>query len=494
MERICRMGYCVVVSVLCLCVCAGSAWSDGETVATEGRTITVGGRSFEVPASRVSSEPSAAFEAALADLKSRFADHAPLSIVGSRITDNTAITPGSITRAVTDNGRTQRISIAGSTADVADPVAGQRVVVANALMEYRAAQGAQPAGWADITNQGARVGSVACNVTIGNSTTSVAVVGVDRKPVSAPQQGEPTTVVYRNMVYQWQAGTDGSAGQWKNITYNVVPAANVHAGSYEQAILVDGDQVRALIVTQVPAAEGSEYVVLGTQVYKWDGGSNTYNAVIAGTGEDSHPKILEGAVSATVRLSNGTEVEDVPVFGGVPSAAGADNGDICVVRNTDTGRESVYIFDAESNAWQRSIATLSLSAKIDRASMVVDVTIDGVVHEDAAVVTHLPQEHTQGQDIIVVRNLLGKEKVYQWDEESKKWTRLDDAPELGHVYQQFKVDLPGEDFTGTARLVASADEIERPRQGSIVAVTDATGNAAKLYRYNNGEWKLIKEL
>ncbi|MDD4940903.1 MAG: hypothetical protein PHS64_04540 [Candidatus Omnitrophica bacterium] len=492
MERIYRMGYCAGVLVLCVCACASSAWSDEETVATEGRTITVGGRSFEVPASRVSAEPSAAFEAALADLKRRFAEHAPLSIVGSRITDNTAITPGSITRAVTDNGRTQRISIAGSTADVANPVAGQRVVVANALMEYRAAQGTQPAGWADITNQGARAGSVACNVTIGSSTTSVAVV--DRKPINAPQQGEPTTVVYGNMVYQWQAGTDGSSGQWKNITYSVVPAANVQAGSYEQAILVEGDQARALIVTQVPAAEGSEYVVLGTQVYKWDDGANTYNAVIAGTGEDSHPKILEGAVSAIVRLSNGTEVEDVPVFGGVPSSAGADNGDICIVRNIDTGRESVYIFDAESNAWQRSIATLSLSAKIDRASMAVDVTIDGVVHEDAAVVMHLPQEHTQGRDIIVVRNLLGKEKVYQWDEESKKWTRLDDAPELGHVYQQFKIDLPGEDFSGTARLVASTDEIERPRQGLIVAVTDATGNAAKLYRYNNGEWKLIKEL
>lgn len=492
MERIHRMGYCFGVLVLCLCVCAGLARANGDTSSNPDRSITVGGRSFEVPASRLSSENSARFADALAELKSRFADHAPLSIIGSRINDSAGITPGSITRAVTDNGRTQRIQVVGSTGDIANPVAGRRVVVANALMEYRAAQGTQPAGWVDITNQGSRVGSVVCKVTIGSNTTSVAVV--DRKPVNAPQQGEPTTVVYGNMVYQWQAGTDGSSGQWKNITYSLVPAADVEAGSYEQAILVEGDQVQALIVTQVPAAEGAEYVVVGTQVYKWNDASNKYVALESGTGEDSHPKILAGAVSATVRLSNGTEVEDVPVFENVPSATGADNGDLCVVRDAHTGRASVYVFDAESQTWERSRATYSLAAKIDRASMTADVTIDGVAHADVPVVTLLPQEHAQGQDIIVVRNPLGKEKVYQWDEETKKWTRLDDAPELGNVYQQFKVDLPGDDFTGTAQLVASTDEIERPRQGMIVAVTDAAGNAAKLYRYTNGEWKLIKEL
>ncbi len=497
MYRIQKLLCMVVVLFLSFSVCAGVAVCDDESPSADTRTINVGGRTFEVPASRISADNipsfSSSFQDALADMKSRFAEQVPLSVIGARINNDTAVTPGSISQAVNIANRTQRIPVVGSAADIANPVAGQRIITGGKLMEYRAAEGTQPAGWVNITSQGAAVGNVVVSVTTGNSTAPVPVV--TSRPAGAPAEGEPTKVVYRNMVYEWQAGSEDHPGYWKNVTYNVVPAASVEANSHEQAILVNGEQAQALIVTQVPAAEGSEYIVMGSQVYRWDDAGNKYVAVTTGTGEDEHPKIIDGAVTATVHLSGGAEVTDVPVYSQVPAVTGAHNGDACVVVNPTNGRELVYIFDSESNAWERSTASYSLSATVDRASAVADVTIDGVLHEDVKVVAHLPEEHTQGQDIIVVRSpFFGREKVYVWNAQTNSWDRVAQAAELGKIYQQFAVMLPGGEFTASAQVVGSVDEISRPRQGQVVAVTDASGNADKLYRYDNGEWKLIKEL
>jgi hypothetical protein len=177
----------------------------------------------------------------------------------------------------------------------------------------------------------------------------------------------------------------------------------------------------------------------------------------------------------------------------LPAATGADDGDACVLVDAGTGRTAVYIFDESAGNWERSIATFAVGARIDRASASADVTIDGVEHEDVPVVTRLPAEHTQGTDTLVIRDILGRETVYNWDAESSAWERVAAAPEMGNVYQRFTVELPGGNFTGRAQVVASTSEITRPMPGQVVAVTGTDGNVASLQRYVNGEWVTIHE-
>ncbi|HUM61256.1 MAG TPA: hypothetical protein PLA31_07450 [Clostridia bacterium] len=488
MERIQK---CTVFLVILLCsvtMAAGQLWATEPSAGETDGTMTVGGHTFQMPSSRFDSEYSSAFRDALDNARTRFSEM-PLSFVGSRITQSTEVNPGGIFQQVTIGGSSQRVPVVGATGDISNPTAGQTFSVGGRLMQYQAAQGTQPAGWIDITDKGARVTGISCDVRIGTATVSVPVV--DSRPTTAPGEGDPNRVIFRGMVYEYQPGTGGAAGRWENISYERVPAASVAAGSYEQTIMVGGEEVQAGLAAQVPATHGSEYVVVGSQVYRWSATSNKYEVVQTGDGEGANPRIVSGSVTATVQLPGGSEATDVPVVSQVPAATGFDDGDMCVVQ--DGNRTSVYIFDEEAGSWQRSIATFTVGAQIDRDTMSADVTIDGVEHEDVPVVTHLPAQHTQGQDTVVIRDILGRESVYNWDADSNSWMRVAAAAEMGNVYQQFSVDLPGGTVTGRAQVVTSTDEIARPVHGQIVAVVDAAGEVQGLYRYDRNQWKLVHE-
>ncbi|MFA5101014.1 MAG: hypothetical protein WC547_09055, partial [Candidatus Omnitrophota bacterium] len=369
MERIQK---CTVFLVILLCsvtMAAGQLWAT-EPPAGEDGTMTVGGHTFQMSSSRFDSEYSSAFRDALDNARTRFSE-APISFLGSRITQSTEVNPGGIFQQVTTGGSSQRIPVFGATGNISNPTAGQTVSVSGRLMQYQAAQGTQPARWTDITDRGARVTGISCEVRIGSATVSVPVV--NSKPTTAPGEGDPGRVMFRGMVYEYQPGTGGAAGCWQNITYERVPAASVAEGSYEQTIMVGGEEVQAGLAAQVPATHGSEYVVVGSQVYQWSETSNKYEAVKAGDGEGANPSIVSGSVTATVQLPNGSQATDVPVVSQLPAAAGAEDGDICVF--ADGNRTSVYTFDKEAGSWQRSIATLSVGAQIVGDSMSADVTI-----------------------------------------------------------------------------------------------------------------------
>jgi len=109
------------------------------------------------------------------------------------------------------------------------------------------------------------------------------------------------------------------------------------------------------------------------------------------------------------------------------------------------------------------------------------------------VVTQLLEKQTKGQETVVIRNILGRESVYNWEADSNSWMRVVAAAEMGNVYQQFSVDLPGGTVTGRAQVVTSTDEIARPVHGQIVAVVDAAGEVQGLYRYDRNQWKLVHE-